>query len=277
LRGQRVSLSVPRRIIADIMHISANVPAIPLQREFKLGELVKARQASPERTSWAALFIKAYAIVADEFPELRRAFVRLPWPHLYEYHRSAATLVVERQVEGESNVFMMCINDPTVLPLQEIERRIRKAKNGSLDDAKGYRRAMRLAKFPQFLRRVGWWFVFCFPRARANYFGTFAVSTVSGLGSDILLPRCPLTTLLTYGVIGDDGRVVVRMIFDHRVLDAATGARALARLEQTLTDTMVSELRGDVTAASPMAGALLQAVPSSPIAGNVTLRSRVHN
>src|SRR5262249_50217464 len=36
------------------------------------------------------IFSKGFAIVASETPELRRAYITLPWPHLYEYPRHCA-------------------------------------------------------------------------------------------------------------------------------------------------------------------------------------------
>jgi hypothetical protein len=52
-----------------------------------------------------------------------------------------------------------------------------------------------------------------------------------------------LTTLLNYGVIGSDGSVNVRIIYDHRTLNGATVARALARLEDILNSVVADELR----------------------------------
>ena len=42
-------------------------------------------------------------------------------------------------------------------------------------------------------------------RERTNFFGTFQFSVYSGLGAESLNPLTPLTTLLNYGPIGDDG------------------------------------------------------------------------
>ena len=58
-----------------------------------------------------------------------------------------------------------------------------------------------------------------------------------------LHPLSPLTTTLTYGVIGPDGSCDVRLVYDHRVLDGAVVARALARLEEELTGPVCDELR----------------------------------
>jgi hypothetical protein len=49
--------------------------------------------------------------------------------------------------------------------------------------------------------------------------------------------------LLNYGVIDSDGYVNVRIIYDHRVMDGAIVARALARLEQILNTSILDEIR----------------------------------
>ena len=62
-------------------------------------------------------------------------------------------------------------------------------------------------------------------RQRANFFGTFQLSVYSALGAESLNPLTPLTTLLNYGPIGEDGSVNVRIHYDHRVMDGANVAR----------------------------------------------------
>jgi hypothetical protein len=93
------------------------------------------------------------------------------------------------------------------------------------------------------LRRLGLWLGLNLARTRPGQFGTFGLSVYSALGSESLHPISPLTTTLTYGVIGADGAVDVRLVYDHRVLDGATVARALARLEAELTGAILDELR----------------------------------
>jgi len=51
------------------------------------------------------------------------------------------------------------------------------------------------------------------------------------------------TTSLSYGPLDDDGRCLVTVIADHRVLDGAAVAKALARLEAVLTGEITAELR----------------------------------
>ena len=77
---------------------------------------------------------------------------------------------------------------------------------------------------------------------RALRMGTFGVTAYSALGAESLHPISPLTTTLTYGVIAPDGGVTVRVVYDHRVLDGATVARALVLMEAILCGQIVREL-----------------------------------
>ena len=88
-----------------------------------------------------------------------------------------------------------------------------------------------------------WWLGLNVGRQRGNYFGTFTVTVYSGLGAESLHPLSPTTTTLTYGVIPHDGVVDVRLVYDHRVMDGATVARALEALEAELTSDGLAELR----------------------------------
>ncbi len=54
-------------------------------------------------------------------------------------------------------------------------------------------------------------------------------------------PRVVLGTL-NYGVIGPDGRTTARLVYDHRVMDGGTIARALGRLDEVLNGEMMDEL-----------------------------------
>jgi pyruvate/2-oxoglutarate dehydrogenase complex dihydrolipoamide acyltransferase (E2) component len=73
--------------------------------------------------------------------------------------------------------------------------------------------------------------------------GTFGVSVYSALGAESLHPLSPLTTAFNYGVIQPDGHVDVRIIYDHRVIDGATVARALLDLEKVLNQDILRELQ----------------------------------
>ena len=66
-----------------------------------LADVSETRDQCSERISWPAIFLKAYAIVAQEIPELRQTWYRWPWAHLYQHSTSVATLTVQREMAGE--------------------------------------------------------------------------------------------------------------------------------------------------------------------------------
>jgi hypothetical protein len=243
MRGRVIGLSAPRRLVCDLMHFAAGVPSIPVQRRMALAPVAAARAAAAGRPPWAAVFAKAFARVAAGDPELRRAYCKLPWPHLYEYPRSVASVIVDRDHEGEKALFALRMNDPASRPLAALADELRAAQSAPVQEIKQFRRALRLGRTPLPLRRLLWWVGLNWGRKRPNYFGTFLVSSYGALGAESLHPRSPLTITLTYGPIAADGAVDVRLVYDHRVLDGATVARALARMEAELNGAVCDELR----------------------------------
>src|SRR5262245_18273956 len=87
------------------------------------------------------------------------------------------------------------------------------------------------------------------PAYRATHMGSLALTPVVNAGTDLVHPLSAWPTLLTYGVFSPDGTTDVRIIFDHRVLDGCTVARALARLEEVLNGPIIEELQRDCSAA----------------------------
>lgn len=225
------------------MRFSIRVPRVTVQRHMNLGALYKARMSQQIRPSWTGVFLKAYALLAREFPELRRAYIKLPWPHLYEYQASVASIAFEREHKGEQIVLLGIVKDPARQSLAELEEYIRLTRSRSVDEVKDFRRALRLARLPAPLRWLLMWLALNVARQRAYYFGTFQLSVYSGLGAESLSPLTPLTSLLNFGPISETGAVNVRIHYDHRVLDGANVARALARLETILNGDVADEVR----------------------------------
>jgi hypothetical protein len=244
MRGRFLSISVPRRNICDLMTFAAGVPSVPVQRRMWLGPVAAARSSS--RVPWTAVFTKAMALMAAEFPEFRRAYCKFPWPHFYEYPVSVAHIAVEREYHGEQAVLGLKIKDPGNRSVAEIGAAIREAATSPIEEIKSFRQAFKFAKWPWPLRRMMWWMALNVGRIRPNYFGTFGISVYSSLGAESLHPLSPLTVTLNYGVIAPNGMVDVRLIYDHRVLDGATVARSLTRLEQVLN----TEIRKELEASS---------------------------
>jgi len=242
MRGRALKLSAPRRLVGDLMRFSIGVPRVAVQRQMNLGPLVRARMAQQTRPSWTAIFLKGYALLAREMPELRRAYVKLPWPQLYEYPVSVASIAHEREYDGEPAVLLTCIKGPERCSITELEASIHAARSRPILEVKEFRRALRMARAPAPIRWLLMWLGLNIARQRANYFGTFQLSVYSGLGAESLNPLTPLTTLLNYGPIGEDGSVNVRIHYDHRVMDGANVARALERFEKILNGTVANEV-----------------------------------
>ena len=231
-----------RRLLRDMLWVAASVPGIPISRSMHLGHLVTARRQLTDRPSWVALFAKAYGLVAREFPELRRAYVKLPLPRICEYPVSVATVAIERTFNGEPAVFFARLNKPDVRPVSLMSGILRDYKERPVEDVSEFRMQIGLGGYPGPLLRLILWYRMNRARLRGMYFGTFGITNVGALGSALLHPRGPVTTILSYGPVGEDGGVDVTIVFDHRVVDGATVARALLRLEEILNNDVCAEL-----------------------------------
>ncbi|NBX23529.1 MAG: hypothetical protein EBR52_05365, partial [Microbacteriaceae bacterium] len=106
-----------------------------------------------------------------------------------------------------------------------------------------FKRQLQLEMVPGPLRRtiLRWNMNSCSPK-RAARIGTFSLSTLAGLGASNRFHPTICTTSLSYAPLEADGRCLVTLIADHRVLDGAVVARALARLEETLRRDIAAEL-----------------------------------
>jgi hypothetical protein len=243
LRGKTMPLSLPRRLVCDVLHFSRHAPSVPMQRRMHLADLVEARGEWPRRLAWSAIFLKAYAQVTAERPVLRRAYLRFPWPRLYEHPENVASFAVEREYNGEPGLFFARVNRPERLSLVRLDALVRHFQCAPIDTIDSYRRALRLTRLPRPLRRSLWWlgleldgmFLACL-------FGTLAMSTAASRGAADLHTLSPLTTTLNYGPFDPDGGIDVRVTYDHRVLDGGAVADALVRLEEVLCTTILDEL-----------------------------------
>jgi hypothetical protein len=242
--SRSLPLSLPRRFMCDLVYFAQKVPAARVQRRMHLASVVAARQAAGPRPSWCALFVKAFSFVAQGRPELRRAYMPLPWPHLYEHAMTIALVAVERRLDDEDAVFFAHLRDPDQKGLLELDAHLRRCKEEPVRKIGVFRRMLRLSRLPRSLRRLVWWFTLHVSgRWRARHVGTFGVAVVAGLGAAIPHLLSPLTVTLNYGVIDANGAVDVYLTFDHRVLDSATAARTLEEMERVLNGEILTELR----------------------------------
>ena len=241
MRGRSIPLSPIRKLVVDLTVLRA--PTVPVQRVMHLKPVMQARAALTDRPAWAALFAKAFALVAVEIPDLRRAYVKVPWAHLYEYPVSTLSMVFERDWNGEMVILTTLMRSPETTPLKALSDAMKQTKDKPIEDNPDFRRMFALAKWPTPLRRLIWWLGLNIGRQRGNYFGTFGITVYSGLGAESLHPLSPLTATMNYGVIAEDGTVSVRIMYDHRVLDGSMVARTLGRIEEKLLGPVLDELK----------------------------------
>ncbi len=119
-------------------------------------------------------------------------------------------------------------------------------KNETLEKVGFYRMALRFSQAPTPIRRLLWWSTLNVSGyKRCKRFGMFGLSSYGALGAEQVHPISPLTTTLTYGPIDPaTQQVVVKLIYDHRVLDGAYIARRLRDIEDTLNGPILDELNG---------------------------------
>jgi hypothetical protein len=243
MRGTVRKITLPRRLIADLMHASIRVPFVSLARPLYLRTLLEARAQAARRPGWAAIFVKAFALVAKEEPVLRTLYVKWPLPAFYELPRSVAMVAVARVEDGRDCVLPQKVTAPDEMSLAEVDAMIRHAKEAPIEQVPAFRKILRTTRLPLPLRRLFWAIGLNFGRQRANYFGSFGVTSVAAYGAGELHALSPGPFVLSYGVEKPDQSIDVVLRWDHRITDAALIAKVLIRLEQVLNTEIAGELR----------------------------------
>ena len=252
--GQRMPLPLPRRWIADLLHAGRRVPTVTVERRVNVAAVALARKLFPHPPSWVLLFTKAYAAVAARRPELRRAYMPFPRPHLFQADESVATVAVERDYRGEPAVFFGHIRHPERQSVRQLVHHLHRWRTYPVEQIRSFDRLIRYSRLPAPVRRLAWWYAANVSKGwRMRVFGTFGVSVTAGDGATALNLISPLTTSVNYGVLAPDFSLPVRVHFDHRVMDGAPVARALGELEEVMNTRIVAELKelaarqGDLT------------------------------
>jgi hypothetical protein len=251
MRGTVRKISMPRRHIIDLMQASMSVPFITFKRTFNIRHLIEARASVTQPPGWAAIFVKAFALVAKDEPVLRTLYAKWPWPHFYELPRSVAMVAIARIEDGEACVLPQKVPAADTLPLSEVDALIRHAKNAPISEVPAFRKVLATTRLPLPLRRLVWLVGLNLGRQRANYFGSFGVTSVAAYGAGELHALSPGPYIVSYGVVGQDQTIDVVIRWDHRVADAAFIATTMTRLEQVLNTEVAAELRSQRPQAEP--------------------------
>jgi hypothetical protein len=242
-KSRRIRLSVARRMVTDYVWMASGVARVDATRRVAVQELILVRQRLREPPSWTAMFVKAFAAVAQDIPELRRSYMKWPWPHLYEYADSTAVVMHEREIMGDIGILPLRFHQPNSTPLKQLSEMIRAAVGTATADTSFHRKLIAVARLPLLVRRLIWGLSWNIPQLRKEI-GTYAVSSVARWQTELGTTRSPQTCLLSYGPTDSNGAINVRLNFDHRVFDGALAARVLARLEQVLNSSILEELHG---------------------------------
>ena len=248
-KGFSLPITGPRRFIIDLVHFARQVPSTPVSRTVNVSALFRARDEHAARPSWAVVFMKAYALVGETHPPLRRALLQFPWARLYEHPWMNCALAIERSYQGEPGVFVGLFRAPEQQTIGQLQEALTWYKHQPHEKVGIYRQALRVSRAPRPVRRLLWWSTLNISGfKRAKRFGTFGLTSYGALGAESLHPISPLTTTLTFGPISAEGDVVIKLIYDHRVLDGAYVARRLSDIEAVLNGAVLDELRGSETA-----------------------------
>ncbi|CCE07747.1 conserved hypothetical protein [Bradyrhizobium sp. STM 3843] len=248
MRGTSRKISPPRRLIIDLMHASSDVPFVSLARTLNIRPLLEARSLLARPPGFAAIFVKAFAIVARDEPALRTVYAKWPRPCFYELPRNVAMVAIARVEEGEPCVLPQRVCEPDRHALTDIDRLIRNAKEAPIAEVPMFRKIMRATQLPWPFRRLAWRIGLNFGRQRGNWFGNFAVTGVAAYGGGELHALSPGPYVLSFDIAKPDGSIATVIRWDHRVTDAALIARTFDRLEQVLNTDIAAELRALRTA-----------------------------
>jgi hypothetical protein len=245
MRGTFRKVSLPRRLIVDLMHASMRVPFVSLRRSLAIRALAEARLAAAERPGWAAIFAKAFSLVARDEPVLRTLYIDSPWSYFYELPRSVGMIAIARNENGEDCVLPQKVSAPDEMPLAAVDALVRHAKTAPIDQVPAFRKILRATRMPLLLRRLIWIIGLSIGRQRANYFGSFGITSVAAFGAGELHALSPGPFIVSYGRLKPDHSIDVVIRWDHRVTDAAMIAKVLTRLEEVLNTQIAAELLAD--------------------------------
>lgn len=241
MRGTVRKMSLSRRVIVDLMRASADVPFVAVRRTLSIERLAAARKSLRNRPAWAVIFAKAFATLAVEQPILRRAYLKWPWPHFYEFPQSVAMIVVAPDATPDG-VLLFPVRAPELTSLASADSEVRRAKTQPIEATPFFRKTMKVTRLPNPIRRLAWAIGLNFGRQRGTYFGTLLVTSVAAFGGGEVEALGPSPFILSYDKLSSDGTINVMIRWDHRITDAAFIGVQFSRLEQILNNPLADEM-----------------------------------
>ncbi|OWK46434.1 hypothetical protein [Fimbriiglobus ruber] len=242
-KGRWVPLSLPRKWMTDLLRCAARVPTVAVGRTLRVRTIAEARKANGLSVGWGALLVKGMALVSTRVPALRQIYMPYPWPHFYEAPYSVASVVVDREYEGEHAVFSASMLYPERLSLTVIQEKLDHFKNAPVETVGAFRRLIRTTRYPLPIRRLLWRIgMDASGLVRARFFGTYGINSMAGGRIGMVQTTIPITAALFYDAVSREGEMSVQLAFDHRVFDGYTAGRILGELESVLNNELCTEL-----------------------------------
>lgn len=226
-----------------MLRCAHRVPVVAGERVIRVRTAADSRKAIGLAIGWNTMIVKALGEVSMRVPEFRRAYLPYPWPRLYEAPHSVASIILDREYEGEHATFMAPLLHPERLSLAALQAKLDRLKTAPFQEVGAFRRLIRNTKFPLPIRRLLWSTgMYWSGLFRARTFGTFAVNSVAGSRARMLTMTTPITSCLYYNVVSRDGEMPVQLAFDHRVFDGYTAGLVVSELERVLNNEISAEL-----------------------------------
>ena len=237
------SVPLQLRWVNDGMHFGRKTLLFGCNWTINVAAVTAARAARQPTIGWAAIWIKALALVGQRRPELRTAYLPFPWARFYRHPTTVCAIVVERTWRGASALFSEQFKAPDTMSLARLDAAMRGLKQKPVEEIGSFRRMIRFARPPLLVRRLIWTVVLYWSgRLRSRYVGTYAINPFPTPGQ--VMQSTTLSTVgLYFGLIDGNGDVLVQVLFDHRVLDGVGAYRLIRDLEATLNREIVAELK----------------------------------
>jgi hypothetical protein len=251
MTSERRYRSVPlqRRWMNELVHFGKKSHVMGYSWRVNIAAVVAARTAEQSTVGWAAIWMKALALVGRRRPELRTSYLPFPWARLYVHPESVCTVVVERTWQGVSACFFEQFNAPDKTSLTDLDNALRSLRQVPVESVGSFRRLIRFSRPPVLVRRLIWSAVLYWSGPlRAAHIGTSGLNPFP-TGGTITQSAMPASFMLYYGLVEPNGDAPIQIFYDHRVMDGVDLYRILRDLEATMNRDIVAELRQTPTSA----------------------------
>ena len=242
----RRSFRVPlhRRWTTDIIHFGRKAYIVGVDTVINVAAASAARGSTTPPVSWVSIWIKAVALAAIKWPELRTAYLPFPWPRLYVHPFSVVALPVEREWRNSHAVFFDTLKQPEPMSLRRhIDPWFNGLKNGPIEGYGAFRHIIRISKLPLPLRRMLWSIPAQWSgRLRSKYFGNFAINSLAQTRLAVVQVVTPGSWVFYLGRVNANGTMRVQIFWDHRIADGVVVQRIVSDVENIINNDIVAEL-----------------------------------